>query len=165
MAEQWLQPVTGRQAVRVHERNQLTPDRGQSCVARAGRADIDGQPHEGCAVPLGDLLGRGGVDRPIIDNDARQPLEREEQSLELSGPVAHRDDDRHVVGAQVAPGRLGGECAGGHQPPSQQLRRATRPDGATVTPPLHQPVSPFGYPEESQGAATQQNGPAVEVLG
>ena len=84
MAEQWPQPVIGRHAVRVHERNQRAPDGGQSGIASAGRADVDGQPDEACAVALGGLLARGRVDRRIVDHDARQASEREEQALELA---------------------------------------------------------------------------------
>ena len=116
-------------------------------------------------MPLGDLLGRAGVDRRVVDHDAGQPLESAEQPVELGRPVAHRDDDGDVAGAARGAGAGSGVNA-----PADTRRRASSwagrrvPDGGAAPPALHQLPGPLGDPEEAERAAPEQHGPAVEFL-
>ena len=111
VAQQRPEPPVGRHAVGVHECDQRSVDYGQPGVARAGRADVGGQPDEACTVPLGDLLGGARVGRRVIDHDAGQTPEGIEHPVELCGPVAHRHHDRHVVVPEGAARRLRDERA------------------------------------------------------
>ena len=85
---------------------------------------IGRQPDEPGAVALGDLLGGAGVGGRVVHHDARQLAERAEQPLELGGPVAHRHDDRHVIGAEAGWSRAAATNA-----PADTRRRARSPAG------------------------------------
>ena len=97
VAQQRPEPSIGRARSRSRRTRRAAVHRGQPGVARAGRPDVGRQPHEGGTVALGDLLGRPGVGRRVVDHDAGQPvLQCVEEAVELLGPVAHRHHDGDV---------------------------------------------------------------------
>ena len=149
MAEQWIEPARSRHAVGVDEGDQRAADRGQPRVAGDRRARIDGQPDEPGPVVLGDLPDGDGVGGRVVHHDARQVTERAEQPLELDGSVAHRHDDRHVIGGEGGWSRLRHERASRHQAARQELGRPGGADRHAGAPARHEAPGPFRYPEEA----------------
>ena len=162
LTQQRLQPPVGRHAVGVHERDERGLHKGHARVARPGRADVGGQPHEACAVPLCDLLCGSRIGRRIVDHHARQAREGAEESVQLRRPVAHRHHDRHVVVSELSARCLRNVRASGDQSPRQQLGPPSGPHHMAGPPSLDQLPSVLGNPEQAEWAASEQHGPAVE---
>ena len=132
-------------------------------VARARRPQVRRQPDEPGAVALGHRLGGARVGGRVVDHDACQAAQRAEQPVELHRPVPHRHHDGDVFGTERGRHRSRHERAGRHHAPRQQLCRPVRAHGGAGPPAGRDLPGPRRYPEQAQGAASEEHGPAVEA--
>ena len=144
------QPAAGTQSESTKATSVLSTAANPALRAADG-ADVDRQPDEPGAVALGDLLGGAGVGRRVVDHDARQVAERAEQPVELCRPVAHRHDDRHVLGPEGGRSAAAARRRRRHQAARQELRRPAGADRRAAR--ASAPRGPGPAPRSGRGAA------------
>ena len=165
VAEQRTEPRLGGHAVGVHEGH-------ERCCARAP-APRCGRPTAPRSTPTRrteapwrsatSLVAPASADASSTTTHARSPSAPSSRSS-WHGPVAHRHDDRHVFGAERGRHRPGHERPGRHQAARQRpCRPRSSPTGAPVRQRVGELPGPRRDPEQAQGAASEEHGPAVEA--